>query len=315
MRSLALSLVLALALLWVIALIGGIAGSMMQTGIRGIRTAMRVGRAGVIATMVGTVLAACGGGGGGSPTPPATFTVGGTAAGLSGSGLILRNNGGDDLAISASGSFTFATPIQNAKAYSVSVAAQPASPGQDCQVANGAGTIQGANVTNVTVTCSAVPFTVLTHQPPQAGYLSLLLTDGSVMMQSATDAGAFYNLMPTLDGGYINGTWRKLASPPAGYAPAAAAQVVLADGRVLFVGGEYNQNQYQLPFAPSGLTNMSAVYDPVTDIWTMIPPPPGVAYIGDAPSAVLPDGSFVFGNKLGRDMWRLDPVSLTWTSL
>ncbi len=47
----------------------------------------------------------------------------------------------------------------------------------------------------------------------------------------------------------------------------------------------------------------------------MIAPPPGVAYIGDSPSAVLPDGSFIFGAKLGRDMWRLDPVSLTWTSV
>jgi hypothetical protein len=60
---------------------------------------------------------------------------------------------------------------------------------------------------------------------------------------------------------------------------------------------------------------MSAVYDPVTDSWTMIAPPPGVAYIGDVPSVVLPDGNFAFGTKLARDMWRLDPVSLTWTSV
>jgi hypothetical protein len=30
---------------------------------------------------------------------------------------------------------------------------------------------------------------------------------------------------------------------------------------------------------------------------------------------VLPDGSFVFGSKLGKEMWRLDPVSLTWSSV
>lgn len=161
----------------------------------------------------------------------------------------------------------------------------------------------------------AGPFTALVNQPPQAGYLALLLTDGSVMMQSLNDAGAFYALTPAADGGYVNGTWRLLASPPAGYAPYAGSQAVLADGRVLFVGGEYNQNQYGLPFAPSGLTNMSAVYDPVADRWTMVPAPPGVAFIGDAPSVILPDGSFVFGSKLGRQMWRFDPMTVTWTSV
>ena len=46
---------------------------------------------------------------------------------------------------------------------------------------------------------------------------------------------------------------------------------MLADGRVLLIGGEYNHDEYQLPFKPSGLTNMSATYDPKTDSWTMIP--------------------------------------------
>jgi hypothetical protein len=268
-----------------------------------------------VVAMLGAGLVACGGGGGGAPPPISSFTVGGLVAGLSGSGLILKNNGGDDAAISASGPFTFAIGLQNGAAYSVTVATQPSAPAQDCVVTNGSGTVRGANVTNVSIACAIVPFTVLASQPPEIGDLSLLLTDGSVMMQSANDASVFYNLIPAADGGYVNGTWRKLASPPAGYAPVDGAQVVLADGRVLFVGGEYNQNQYQLPFAPSGLTNMSALYDPVADSWTMIAPPPGVAYIGDSPSAVLPDGSFVFGRKLGRDMWRLDPMSLTWTSV
>ena len=135
------------------------------------------------------------------------------------------------------------------------------------------------------------------------------------MMQSASDASVFYRLTPDAFGSYVDGNWSRLASPPAGYAPYASAQVVLADGRVLFVGGEYNQNQYMLPFAPSGLTNMSAVYDPMVDQWTMIAPPPGVAYVGDVTSVVMPDGSFVFGDKLGRNMWRLDPATLSWSAV
>jgi hypothetical protein len=279
------------------------------------RSCYRVIAQGGVAPVLLMCLAACGGGGGGSPAPMTTYTIGGTVSGLSGSGLILQNNVGNDLAISGPGAFTFTNDLGSGAAYSVTVATQPSEPAQNCVVTHGSGTVGNANVTNVAIDCAVARFTVLAHQPPEVGYLSLLLTDGSVMMQSANDAGAFYDLTPDANGDYVNGTWRKLSSPPAGYAPADGAEVVLADGRVLFVGGEYNQNQYILPFAPSGLTNMSAVYDPVTDSWTMIAAPPGVAYIGDVPAVVLPDGSFVFGTKLARQMWRLDPVSLTWSAV
>ena len=257
------------------------------------------------------LLAGCGGG----ASAPSAYTVGGTLSGLAGSGLELQLNAGTSLAVSRAGSFTFPTALGSGAAYSVTVAVQPSSPAQTCVVARGSGTVGMANVTDVAVACAPTPFTALLNQPPETGELSLLLTDGSVMMQSSNDASVYYRLTPDSEGSYISGTWSRLASPPAGYAPYAGSQVVLADGRVLFVGGEYNQNQYVLPFAPSGLTNMSAVYDPVTDHWTMIAPPPGVAYIGDVASVVLPDGSFLFGDKLGRDMWRLDPSSLIWSSV
>ncbi len=267
----------------------------------------------VLTTFI-VALAACAGGGGAS-APTARYAIGGTVAGLSGSGLVLQINGGSNLAVTAPGGFTFPGTLGTGSAYTVTVLTQPSTPTQSCSVMNGSGTVSAANVTNITIDCTGGPFTALAHQPPDSGYLTLLLTDGSVMMQSNYDAGVFYALVPDITGDYANGTWHQLASPPAGYAPYAGAQAVLADGRVLFVGGEYNQNQYSLPFAPSGLTNMSAIYDPVTDQWTMIAAPPGVAYIGDPSSVVLPDGSFAYGDKLGRSMWRLDPLSLTWTSI
>jgi hypothetical protein len=161
----------------------------------------------------------------------------------------------------------------------------------------------------------------LANQPPVGVYLAMLLTDGSVMVQAnptgqpGATAGDFYRLRPDANGDYAGGTWTHLASPPAGYAPYAGAEAVLADGRVLFVGGEYNQDDYRLPFGPTALTNMSAVYDPVADRWTMIPAPPGVPYIGDIPSTILPDGRFVFGSKLDKSMWSLDPATLTWTAI
>ena len=266
----------------------------------------------IVVSLALASLAGCGGGGGGS-APPASYTVSGTVVGLAGSGLELQLNGGAAVAVHSEGAFAFPTPLSSGATYSVTVAAQPTFPAQTCVVTRGSGTVGAANVTNVAVACAPTPFTTLVNQPPAPGALCLLLTDGSVMMQSSSDAGVFYRLVPGSNGSYVTGTWSQLSRPPAGYAPYASSEVVLADGRVLFVGGEYNQNQYALPFAPSGLTNMSAVYDPVSDHWTMIAPPPGVAYIGDVTSVVMPDGSFVFGDKLGRDMWRLDPSSLSWS--
>jgi len=86
-----------------------------------------------------------------------TYTVGGTVSGLAGSGLVLRNNGGNDLAIGANGAFTFATALADGSAYAVAVAAQPASPSQTCTVSNGSGSLAGANVTTVSVACETNP--------------------------------------------------------------------------------------------------------------------------------------------------------------
>jgi len=176
-----------------------------------------------------------------------------------------------------------------------------------------------------TTTATAPTLVALAHQPTSVGDLAILLTDGSVLIQGdpnatavvngASGAALFYRLTPDVSGSYANGTWTQISSPPAGYAPYAGCSAVLADGRVVFVGGEYNQNNYSIPFAPSALTNMSAVYDPVADKWTMIPPPPGVPYIGDVPCVISPTGQLIFGLKLGTTMWSLDPGTLTWSQL
>ena len=84
----------------------------------------------------------------------ATFTVGGTVSGLSGT-VVLQDNGGDDLSIGANGSFTFATALAGGAAYNVTVKTNPA--GQACTVGGGSGTIGSANVTSVGVTCGTGP--------------------------------------------------------------------------------------------------------------------------------------------------------------
>ncbi len=86
-------------------------------------------------------------------TAAPNYTVGGVVSGLSGTGFVLQNNGGDNLAISSNGAFTFATPVANGSGYAVSVLTYPS--GQNCIITNGTGTISGANVTNIAVACSA----------------------------------------------------------------------------------------------------------------------------------------------------------------
>ena len=94
----------------------------------------------------------------------------------------------------------------------------------------------------------------LVHQPPDGVGISFLMTDGTVITQGNAESD-WAKLMPDNKGSYLNGTWKKIASLPSGYVPDAFASAVLADGRLVIVGGEYNNNQF-------ALTNLAAIYDP-----------------------------------------------------
>jgi hypothetical protein len=156
--------------------------------------------------------------------------------------------------------------------------------------------------------------------PGGASY-PILLTDGSVIIQNENGCcadGKIFKLTPDINGSYVNGTWTELATMP--YQPAAAAQAVLADGRVIIEGGEYSgYEEYFL------LTNQGAIYDPVADSWTSVAPPPffvdlyppRAAFapnpIGDSASVVLPDGTFMLADKMSRQAALLDLSTMTWT--
>jgi hypothetical protein len=87
------------------------------------------------------------------------FFVSGTVNGLAGTGLVLQNNGGDNLAVST-GTFAFATTVASGQMYNVTVFTEPSNPSQSCTVTGGSGTVQAANVTTVAVTCTTTKFTV-----------------------------------------------------------------------------------------------------------------------------------------------------------
>ena len=104
----------------------------------------------VLTILLSAILYGCSG----TPGATATFTIGGMVTGLTGSGLVLQDNGGDNLAIAGNGPFTFATSVGNGKAFSVTVLTQPANPAETCTVIGGAGTATG-NVSTVQVSCAA----------------------------------------------------------------------------------------------------------------------------------------------------------------
>jgi hypothetical protein len=147
----------------------------------------------------------------------------------------------------------------------------------------------------------------LKNQPPDGAGIGFLLTDGTVAFQGNQESD-WWKLVPDINGSYLNGTWTKLASLPAGYVPDAFASAVLADGRLVIMGGEYNNNNF-------ALTSKGAIYDPAANTWTTLAHPAGWQFIGDSPSVVLPNGKFLIGRKLDRRMAELDPVNLTWTEV
>jgi hypothetical protein len=161
-------------------------------------------------------------------------------------------------------------------------------------------------------------WTALNNQPSffaSAG--AYLLTDGRVLVEDAqlTDA-AWWTLTPDNTGSYINGSWAQVASPgpcPNGksvsstmYAPLYYASAVLADGRFVMIGGEYDYNYTYVNGSGEVWTDQGAIYDPVANSWTCIAPPAGWTQIGDAQSAVLPDGTFMIANPFNNQVATLN---------
>jgi uncharacterized repeat protein (TIGR02543 family) len=98
-----------------------------------------------------------------------TYTVGATVAGLTGTGLVLRN-GDDSLAVSTNATVRFPTAVASGASYGVTVGQQPI--GQTCTVSSGTGTIDTANVT-ASVSCAANTYRLSTTIAPSgAGNVS-----------------------------------------------------------------------------------------------------------------------------------------------
>jgi 6-phosphogluconolactonase (cycloisomerase 2 family) len=118
------------------------------------------------------------------------YSVSGTVAGLAGSGLVLRDNGGDNLTVSGNAGFTFATALASGATYSVAVATQPTNPAQTCRVVNGSGIVGAGNVTGISVACTTNSYTIGGTVSGLAGAGLMLRNNGADSLSVAAN-GAF----------------------------------------------------------------------------------------------------------------------------
>lgn len=126
-------------------------------------------------------LAACGGGGNGSM--PLVVQV----VGLDRTGLVLLNNGGDELVVTGAGTATFKTLMEPDAAFNVSIKTPPT--GVECKLANNTGKINYYSYNQTVVTCTAVPQSL-------GGKVINLRTNGLVLANGPQTVALQPNLDP-----------------------------------------------------------------------------------------------------------------------
>ncbi|MGN6263481.1 MAG: beta-propeller fold lactonase family protein [Ralstonia sp.] len=205
-------------------------------------------------------LASCGGNADvpAEPNVANTYTIGGAVSGLAGTGLVLQDNGGNDLTIAANGGFSFTTPLANGASYSVTVKTPPGAPAQTCTVNNGNGTVAGANVNNVAVVCTTNTYTVSGAVSGLAG-TGLVLQDNGGNDLPIAGNGSFTFTTPLASGASYSVT---VKTPPG--APAQTCTVNNGNGTV--AGANVNNvavvcatNTYTVGGAVSGLAGSGLV--------------------------------------------------------
>lgn len=144
----------------------------------------------------------------------------------------------------------------------------------------------------------------------------LLLTDGTVMCQAGEESHDWYRLTPDQNGDYASGAWTKMQSFPSTYGPLYYASAVLADGRVIVIGGEYNTGTPDCESGTGCDVNIGYIVDPSTsNPWTALTAPAWAAdnNTGDAVGTVLSDGTFMIGHLNDTQMATFNPSTNNFT--
>ncbi|MEZ4846872.1 MAG: hypothetical protein R2877_08070 [Bdellovibrionota bacterium] len=136
-----------------------------------------------------------------------TYTVGGSVTGLNGE-LILTLNSDENLSVDEDGSFRFNEKLNDEASYQVEVKKAPFD--QNCMLTNAAGNIEGSNVHNVSIVCSArtwsVPLITEAISPATPGYFPKIAMDaaGNAIVVWAQFDGTFTHIYKAE---YRNNVW------------------------------------------------------------------------------------------------------------
>jgi hypothetical protein len=118
------------------------------------------------------------------------ISVGGTVSNLAtGKTVVLANNGGSSLGVSANGAFTFPAPGTQNGSYNVTVATQPQ--GQVCSISSGSGDHLVSSVSDVRVNCAASIFTISGSLSGLASGAKLVLEDNGADILTLSANGSF----------------------------------------------------------------------------------------------------------------------------
>jgi len=203
-------------------------------------------------------------------TAPATYTVGGTVTGLSGSGLVLQNNLGDNLTVNAGQTtFTFATSVTTGAAYSVTVATQPGTPAQTCTVAQGTGTVGTANVTDIAVTCATNTFTIGGTIAGLVGTGLVLRNNGGDDLTFATNATNFTFATSVASGATFAVTIQTQPSAPAQTCTVTGGSGTVGSAAVTSVVINCATNSFLIGGTVSGLSGTLVLRNNGTDTQTV----------------------------------------------
>lgn len=208
--------------------------------------------AGALTALTLTGIASCGGGGDGntntdndSAVPPAaTFKIGGTVNNLYGA-IELQLNGGNTIVRddARNFAFTFDPGLTAGSTYSVTASAD-----QQCNIANGSGTVGQTDVTDITITCtSVIRSTALNGEQVNPAVSTAASGRGAIIVNPITNelTGGIIvsDLTPRTDGLHIR---RAPAGDPTGNGPVVASLRTAGDGKTFFVpaGTVLNADQY-----------------------------------------------------------------------